>query len=112
MQRVHAVEELEVDAPRCRSASYRGANTTSPIPAVIFQKIAPLYSNKGLPGEEDGQARGERGRCRVTVAVPEHEVVQASHQGEFEHLGMGAVPQDPRAEVLVVDRAETTRIGQ
>jgi len=42
VQRVEPMEELEVDT-RWRSTWYTGAMITSPMPAVIFQKIAPLY---------------------------------------------------------------------
>ena len=41
VQRVDAMEELELDAAPSRSAWYSGAITTSPMPAVIFQNSAP-----------------------------------------------------------------------
>ena len=41
VESVHTVEELEL-TPRFCSASNSGAKTMSPMPAAIFQKIAPL----------------------------------------------------------------------
>ena len=40
---LHPMEELELDAATAQRL-VEGSKTTSPIPAAIFQKIAPLYS--------------------------------------------------------------------
>ena len=108
-RRVDSVEELE-STPRRRNAWYSGAITTSPIPAVIFQKIAPLYSNStcrsGIPS-----ARRRTPVVRVGVLVAEHEVVQAAHQRESSTSGWPPwrSTQSPNSSSLM--RPETPWIG-
>ena len=108
---VDAVEELEVARPRRRSASYSGAKTMSPMPAAIFQKIAPLYSknifvvrNTATPALTPRRARVRR------RPSPKHEVVEPADEGEVGDLGRRAVPGDPVEEVLVVERRGSPRV--
>ena len=81
------------------------------MPAVIFQKNAPLYWKKRDAGEEHRESGGEGRPCVVTVLVAEHHVVHATHKREVEHLHRCAVSQDPVPVVLVVDGPETSGIG-
>ena len=81
------------------------------MPAVIFQKIAPLYSKRTMTDQEDHQAGRHRRSVGIGVLVAEHQVVKATHHRTIEDIGMAAVAQDPVAELFVVDGPEASRMG-
>ena len=91
--------------PRRRRTSYSGANTTSPMPAVIFQKIEPRYRRTSCrTGTRPIRRRTTPGR--VGVDVSEDEVVEAAHECRVDGFGCSAMAADPFPVVLVVDGSE------
>ena len=85
--------------------------TTSPIPAVIFQKNAPLYWKSAIPVNSKATPAA-KAVGRIAVFVTEYHVVEPANQREVHYFGMCAVTQHPRAVVFVVDGTESARIGQ
>ena len=92
--------------PARRSAWYSGANTTSPMPALIFQKMAPLYSKNSRGRQEQHQAGAEPGPLGIGVLVSRTPGRTGRAPTGAGAAGMGTVADDPLAEVLVVEPGE------
>ena len=110
VQRVDAVEELELDSASAQRLVQRGDDDV-PHPGRHLPEERALVLEQGDPGEQQGHPGGQCRSLAVAVLVSEDHVVQPANEGKVHDVGMGAVAENPRAEVLVVDGAEAAWIS-
>ena len=110
VQRVETVEELEFHTAPSECLIQRCDHDIAH-PGRHFPENCSSITEKHLADQECHHAGTNRGPPRVAIAVTEHQVIHSAHHGRIEDIRMCAVPNDPVAEVLVVDRREAMGIG-
>ena len=77
-----------------------------PCPRSSSRRTRPGIRTGREPLRKTATPAAKAGCCGIAVDVTEDQVVQATHEAETRRTsGCAAVPHDPVAEVLVVDRA-------
>ena len=108
VQPIDAVEEAELDAAPAQGLVQRSEDDVAH-PGRHLPEDRALVVEERLARQEDPPAGAERGHRRVAVPVGEDEVVEPADERRVGGFGRGAVAEDPRPVVLVVDRPETSR---